>query len=152
MASKWSLFMQNTEDKNLFGLGTMDVVYDSGGRLVQVEGAEKLQFLLLKCVLTARYVEGVISYGSTIPRLLGSKARQANELMDGLYLMAVDRALDSFRVAQPTDLDPSERMLRIDGEIQVAREPDDRTILLVGASVANVEGKVVPVVHSFRTY
>ena len=130
----------------------MDVVYDSGGRIVQLEGPDKLRFLLLKCVLTARYVEGAFSYGSTIPRLLGVKARQANEFMDGLYLLSVDRALDSFRLGQPTDLDPTERMARLDGEIQVARDPKDRTILMVGASVASAEGRIIPVVHSFRTY
>jgi hypothetical protein len=152
MASKIAWLLQNTEDPNLFGLGTMDIVYDSGGRLATVQDAEKLQFLLVKCVLTSRYVEGTQSYGSTIPRLLGQRVRGANELVDGLYVLAVDSALESFRKAQPTDLDPSETMSRVDGEIGVSRDRSDRTIVLVGASVKNGQGTEIPVVHSFKSY
>jgi len=145
--------LQNTEDTNLFGLGNMDIVYDSGGRLVGLEGKEKLQFLILKCVLTGRYlVEGIGSYGSTVPRLVGQKIQGSNNLADSMYSMAVDRAIENFRVNQPTDLADSERLLKIDGDFQVSRDRKDRTILLVGASVRNAKGELIPVVHSFKAY
>lgn len=129
----------------------MDVVFDAGGRLNQIEGKEKLQFLLLKCVLTGRYVEETTVYGSTVTRLLGGKARQANELTDGMYLMSVDRAIESYRTGQSLGLESAERMIRSEGEIQVARDPKDRTILLVGASVVNGDGQSIPILHQFKT-
>lgn len=152
MASKKVWHLQNTEDPQLFGLGTMDIVYDSGGRMVQLENEEKLRFLLVKCVLTGRYVEDSNSYGSTIPRLMGLKVRSKNELVDGMFLLAVDRAVESFKKGQPFDLDDRERMVRRDQEIQVARDSRDRTILLVGTAIRNGAGKLIEVIHSFKTY
>jgi hypothetical protein len=120
---------------------------------VGLEGKEKLQFLILKCVLTGRYlVEGIGSYGSTVPRLVGQKIQGSNNLADSMYSMAVDRAIENFRVNQPTDLADSERLLKIDGDFQVSRDRKDRTILLVGASVRNAKGELIPVVHSFKAY
>jgi hypothetical protein len=150
MASKKTWFLQNTEDTNLFGLGNMDIVYTSGRQLKTVEGSEKLQFLALKCVLTGRYTDIDGTYGSTISRLVGAKARGSNSFIDGLFAMAADRALENFRKAQPFGLDKSEKMTALDGEIQVARDRRDRTILLVGVSIRNAEGKTIPVIHSFK--
>jgi hypothetical protein len=152
MASKKTWLLQNTEDGNYFGLGSMDIVYDQGGRLVQLTGIEKLRMLALKCVLTARYIEEGLSYGSTISRLLGQREPSGNELVEGLYLMSVDKALEAFRVAQPNGLDTSEAMARLDGEIQVMRDPSDRTVLLIGAAIRNRDGTVIPIIHSFPTY
>jgi hypothetical protein len=151
MASKKTWLLQNTEDRNLFGLGNMDIVYTSGQRLTAVEGSEKLQFLALKCVLTARYTDVDGTYGSTIPRLVGLKVRGANEFVDGVFAMAADRALENFRKAQPFGLDKSEKMTALDGEIQVLRDRRDRTILLIGVSIRNGDGKSIPVIHSFKT-
>ena len=152
MASKKVWHLQNTEAPQLFGLGSMDVVYDSGGRMVQFENEEKLRFLLLKCILTGRYVEDNNSYGSTIPRLLGLKVRSKNELVDGMFLLSVDRAVESFKKGQPSDLDNRERMIRRDQEIQVARDARDRTILMIGTAVRNGSGKLVEIIHSFKSF
>lgn len=150
MASKKTWFLQNTEDPKLFGTGSMDIIYDAGGRLAELSGLEKLRFLALKCILTGRYIEEGASYGSTIPRLVGQKVRSGSELIDGLYAMAADRGLRSFKDNQPNDLDPSEEMTRIDGEILVARDNVDRTILLIRSAIRNANGDLIPVIHSFK--
>lgn len=141
--------LQHAEDDAIFGDGAMDVVIDKGGQVALVESKSKLQLELLKTCLTGKTTIDGNGYGSTLPRLIGTKQYYAQgNFLQSVAGASVESAIQNYKVQQSSSVPDDEKILRLVGSARAQRDSGNPTIISIAAVVETVSGDSVEVQYS----
>lgn len=129
--------LENPVSPDYYGLGQMDVGFDSAGHIKTLTGRERIRHDILKGVLTGR----VGDYGTAVPSLIGGKTATG---IEAVASYSVQQFIDDYRSSQAATL-PDEEKISSVREIIVDRSLSDASEYLVRISLNMADGQAIAI-------
>lgn len=129
--------LENPVTLGYYGMGQMDIGIDSGGHILTLSGAARVQHDVLKGILTSR----TNGYGTILPEMIGGKAGSGIEAVAAL---SVQQFVDDYRAAQSATL-PDEEKINSIRSLIVDQNPDNPSEFLVSVTLNMADGQAISV-------
>lgn len=129
--------LENPVSPDYYGLGQMDVGFDSSGHIKTLTGRERIRHDVLKGILTGR----VGDYGTAIPGLIGGKGGSG---LEAVASYSVQQFIDAYRASQAATLPDEERISSV-RQLVIDRNDSDSSQYLVRLVLNMADGQAISI-------